>query len=100
MQGEDSVGTGRGGIQIVRADRLVHLTLEEAVQGFLLRTADLLGEAADGNTAALVVRDLQVLVFVDLACAFVGQQVSNLLIVDLSVTDPDCDSLIEFIRGE
>lgn len=69
VQREDSVGTRRGGIQIVSADGLVHLALEQAVQGFLLSVTDRLGEAADSDTTTLVVSDLQVLVLVYLTSA-------------------------------
>lgn len=51
------------------ADGLVHLALEQAVQGFLLSVTDRLGEAADSDTTTLVVSDLQVLVLVYLTSA-------------------------------
>ena len=100
MQGENSVRTGRVSVQIVLSDRPLHFTLKEAVQGFLLSVADLLSEALNGDSTALVIRDLQVLVACNGTCRLVRQQVSNLLIVDLRVTDPDSDRLIKLVAGK
>ena len=68
MQGENSVRTGRVSVQIVLSDRPLHFTLKEAVQGFLLSVTDLLSEALNGNSTALVIRDLQVLFACDGTC--------------------------------
>ena len=81
-------------------DRPLHLTLEQTVKGFFLGFTDLLSQALDGDSAALVICDLQVLVAGDGACCLVGQQVSNLLIVDLGVTDPDRNCLVKLVARE
>ena len=46
-------------------DRPLHLTLEQTVKGFFLGFTDLLSQALDGDSTALVIRDLQVLVASD-----------------------------------
>ena len=101
MKSEDGVGTGRLGIQIVLTDGLVQLAFEKTVQSFLFCVADDLCEALDGDTASLIVGDLQVLVEVDrVAARLVWQKVANLLVVDLGVTDANRDGLIELVASE
>ena len=101
MQSEDGVGTGRLGIQIVLTDGLVQLAFEKTVQSFLFCVADDLGEALDGHTTPLIVGDLQILVEVDrVAARFVRQKVTDLLVVDLGVTDANRDGLIELVASE
>jgi len=87
-------------IQIVLPDRLVKLSLKQTVQGFLLSVTDRLSETSDGHSSALVVGDLQVLVFMDLARGGIRQQVSDLFVVDLGVTDPDRDGLVELVASQ
>ena len=66
MQSEDSVCTGRLGIQIVLANSPGKLTFKEAVESLFLRVADRLGQALDGNSTALGIgNQLQVLVASD-----------------------------------
>ena len=101
MKSEDGVGTGRLRIQIVLTDGLVQLAFEKTVQSFLFCVANDLGEALDGDTAPLIVGDLQVLVEVDrVAARLVRQKVADLLVVDLGVTDANRDGLIELVAGE
>ena len=87
----------RGRVQIVLPDRPGKFTLEQAVEGFFLGVADLLGQALDSNASTLVVRDLQVLLSGYLASFLVRQQVPDLLIVNFRVTDSDCDGLVELV---
>lgn len=75
-------------------------TLEKTVEGLLFSIADLLSQSFDGDAATLVISDLQVLLPSDLPCALIWKQVTNLLIVDLRVTDPDCDGLLKLVAGE
>ena len=73
MECEDGVRTRRILVQVVLADRPLHLTLEEAVQGFLLSVTDLLGQALDCNATALVICYLQVLLTSDGSSRFIRQ---------------------------
>ena len=73
MQCEDSVSTRRILVQVVLADRPLHLSLEETVQCFLLCVANLLGQALDRDSTALVICYLQVLLASDGASRFIGQ---------------------------
>ena len=100
VQSEDSVSAGRCSVQIVLADCLVHQTFKQAVQGFLLSVTDLLCEAFDGDTTALIISDLQVLVTCDGPSRFIWEQITNLLVIDLSVTDSDRDRLVKLVRCE
>ena len=71
----------------------VHLSLEQTVKSFLLGVANLLGKTDNMHSTSLVILNAQVL-----AChVFVvaQQQVLNLLVVNLSVTDSDGDSLVK-----
>ena len=82
------------------ANSLVQLTFKETVQGFFFGVADHLIEAFDGNAAAVVVSDLQVLTAMLHTCRVTWEQVSNLLVVDLCVTDSDSDGLVELVLSE
>ena len=73
MECENSVRTRRILVQVVLADRPLHLTLEEAVQCFLLCVTNLLGQALDRNATALVICNLQVLFASDGASRFIRQ---------------------------
>lgn len=100
VQSENSVRTRRVLIQVVLADSPLHFTLEEAIKCVFLRVTDLLGQALDCHSTALVVCNLQVLLASYGASLFIGKQVSNLLIINLRVTDPNRDGLIKFIARE
>ena len=82
------------------ANRLVHLTFKKTVQGFFFGVTYHLVEAFDGDTTAGVIRDLQVLTAMLDAGRITWEQVTNLLVVNLSVTDPDGDGLVELVLGE
>ena len=97
MESKDGVSSGRISIQIVLSDCPLQLSLEKAVQGLFLCVTDLLGQSLDGDTTTLVISDLQVLVTSDRTSGLIRQQVTNLLIVDLRVTDSDGDGLLELV---
>lgn len=83
------------------ADRAAELTFEEAVKGFFLGVAHRLDQALDGDTTTLVVSDLQVLLATDRALHLgIGKEVSDFLVVDLGVTDPDSDGLVKLVLGQ
>ncbi len=100
VQSENSVRTRRLRIQIVLSYCLIHLPFEQTVQGFLFWVTDLLGEAFDGYSTALIICNLQVLIGRDLTRFGVWQQIPDLLVIDLCVTAPYCNRLVELIWCE
>jgi len=75
-------------------------TLEKTVESFLFSVTDLLSQSFDCDAATLIISDLQVLLASDLPCALIWKQVTNLFIVDLRVTDSDCDGLLKLVASE
>ena len=61
---------------------------------------DLLSEASNSNATSLIVRDLQVLVFVYLSSIIIWQQVPDFFVINLGVTDSDCDGLVKLVACE
>ena len=75
-------------------------TLKQAVESFLLSITDLLSESFDGNSAPLIISDLQILLSSNSTSGLIRKQIPDLLIVDLRVTDSYSNCLVEFVAGQ
>ena len=71
--------------------------LEQAVKCLFFSVTYLLSEALDGDTASLIISNLEVLFTGDRARGLVREEVTDLLIIDLSVTDSNGDGLVELV---
>ena len=100
VQREKRVGARRVRIQIMLANRPVQLSFKQTIQGFFFGVTDGLSETLDGDATPLVISDLQILLHTNLFIGRVRQQVPDLLVVYLCVTDADRDGLVELVLGE
>ena len=79
----------------------IQLTFKQAVQSLFLSITDCLSQPLDGNTSALIISDLKILLNSNgILIVSVGQQISDLLVIDLSVTDTNGNCLIELVACE
>jgi len=81
----------------VLTDCAVQFTLEQAVEGFLFRVTNLLGEAFDGNATPLVVGDLQILLTSTDLSGWFGQEVLDLFVIDLSIAYSNSYRLVKLV---
>ena len=71
--------------------------LKQAVKCLFFSVTYLLSETFDGDTSPLIISNLEVLLTGNRARRLVREQVTDLLIIDLSVTDSYCDGLVELV---
>ena len=79
------------------ANGAAQLALKQAVKRLFFSVTYLLGETLDGDTTSLIISNLEVLLTGDRARRLVREEITDLLIIDLSVTDSNRDGLVELV---
>ena len=79
------------------ANGTAQFALEQAVKCFFFSVTYLLGETLDSDTTSLIISNLEVLFTGNRARGLVREEVTDLLIIDLSVTDSNRDGLVELV---
>ena len=79
------------------ANGAAQFALEQAVKCLFFSVTYLLGETLDSDTTSLIISNLEVLLTCDRARGLVREEITDLLIIDLSVTDSDRDGLVELV---
>lgn len=79
------------------AEGAIHFAFKQAVKRIFFIGANVLGKAFDEDAAARIVSDLKILVLLHRFTAGFArrQQVANSFVVDLGVTDANCNSLVK-----
>ena len=79
------------------ANGAAQFALEQAVKCLFFSVTYLLSETLDGDTTSLIISNLEVLLTCDRARRLVREEITDLLIIDLSVTDSNRDGLVELV---
>ena len=79
------------------ANGAAQFALEQAVKCLFFSVTYLLSETLYGDASSLIISNLEVLLTGNRARRLVREEVTDLLIIDLSVTDSNRDGLVELV---
>ena len=104
MNSEDCVSARRSIVQVMLSNCSVKLTFKQTVKGLIFGVTYVLGQTFNGNTTSVIVSYLEILVLLSHVSGAVGvsrgNQIANSLVINFTVTDSDCNSLIKSCLGE